>query len=295
MTESFHRGSAAIVGSRGFIGRTLERRLLSEGVTVIPVDKGDMERPGMSEQVARAATVFWAASTINPAIAATDPARVAADRAAFGEFLDVFEQAAHGGRLVYFSSGGTVYGRGTPPFHESSPTVPMADYGRAKLALENDVLTRPFPSTVVRIANAYGPGQHPAPGQGVISHWLTALASHQPIKVIGSLDVVRDYLFIDDLVDALLRIHRSAEVPAVLNLGSGTPTSLGQVLAAVEDVANDHSPVIAHTPSRSFDLDRVWLDTSLAEAALGWRARTDIRAGVEATWAWVLAGAPAMR
>ena len=73
------------------------------------------------------------------------------------------------------------------------------------------------------------------------------------------------------------------------------PTSLGQVLTAVEDVANDHSPVIEHTPSRSFDLDRVWLDTSLAEAALGWRATTDIRAGVEATWAWVLAGAPAMR
>ena len=276
---------AVIVGSRGFLGRALAERLKQRGVSVVGLDKGDVTE-SVFPQISQAHTVFWAASTINPAIAASNPQRVVEDRALLTDFLAKFGEVTNTARLVFFSSGGTVYGKGTPPFRESSATKPITAYGQAKLALEQVIHER-YPNSVsLRIANAYGPGQIPAPGQGVIGHWLAAVAQGRSIKVIGDLGTVRDYLYIDDLTDALVKIHFTETLPPVLNLGANEPITLGQVLEAVELATGDQQPVIEQLPARDFDLPDVWLDSSLAEQVLDWRPRVDLETGVRRAWEW---------
>ena len=284
-TPESETGTAVIVGSRGFLGRALAGRLRQAGVSVAGFDKGELTADAFG-MIGQARTVFWAASSINPAIAAGNPERVTEDRHLLVDFLDEFTAQADPARLVFFSSGGTVYGAGTPPFSENSPTQPTTAYGQAKLALEHIIRERLPNSVSVRIANAYGPGQIPAPGQGVIGHWLQAAATNQPIKVIGDLDTARDYLYIDDLTEALLKIHRSGPLPPVLNLGANTPITLRQVLRAVEKATSGKTLEVEQIPARSFDLPDVWLDSSLAEQTLRWHPKVDLDTGVAKAWEW---------
>ena len=278
--------SAAIVGSRGFLGRALAVKLRSAGDTVLEYDKGELTPTALAE-LTQVNTIFWAASTINPAIAETAPEKVIADHGDVAEFLTNLIKINANARFVFFSSGGTVYGRGVVPFRETSPTHPISAYGKAKLALEETVTSR-FPNSVIlRIANAYGPGQHPAPGQGVISHWLQAVAQRKPLKIIGDLHTIRDYLFIDDLTTALVQVHQAQEMPRVMNLGSNTPTTLSDVLAAVENAVSQDALAIEQVSARSFDLGDVWLDSTLAQQHLKWCPKVSLTEGIRETWNWI--------
>ena len=276
----------AIVGSLGFIGRRLQQQLEAKGYPVVGVDRGGLDDEASLAQIAKTSTIYWAASTINPAVAAADPSRVEADLGVFRNFLDMLDAANSAARVVLFSSGGTIYGKATPPFKEDSFAVPIAEYGKAKLLLEKELRSRQRSGVSIRISNVYGPGQYPAPGQGVIGHWLFAAAAEKPVQVIGSLEVIRDYVYIDDLVNALVSIIEKPELPQIINVGSGVPSTLEDVLAAVKNAVGSGLEIEA-SPSRAFDLDRVWLDCTRAEQALGWRAETSLDDGVRHTWEWV--------
>ena len=287
-----HR-SAAVVGADGFLGRHLVRRLQQAGVPVLshtrarpllwPDGRPD---PGL----AAVGTVFWLASTINPAVAESDPGRVAADHAVFRDLLD---RLPAGPRVVLVSSGGTVYDpAATPPYAESAPVRPTGAYGAAKLALERALTEALGPAAVVvRVANAYGPGQPAASGQGVVAHWLRSAAEGGPVTIYGDPQTTRDYVYVVDIADALLRVHVAAEPPAVVNVGSGRPTTLEELAEVVMDVVGRDRTELRHLPARSFDLSRTWLDVTLAEQALGWVAATGLREGVAAAWTELRAGA----
>ncbi|GAB7004486.1 NAD-dependent epimerase/dehydratase family protein [Nocardioides sp. AN3] len=291
MPASSQTPEAVVVGATGFIGGALAARLDDLGTPVLRAGRREMAKGSAAlDRIAAADTVYWAASSINPKIAAESPELVAADRQSFGDFLDALDERGSTARVVFFSSGGTVYGAAQPPFSEATEPHPTTAYGEAKLALEQMLLERRAPGVAVRIANAYGPGQHPAPGQGVIGHWLRALARHEPIAVYGDVAAARDYLFIDDLVDALVRLPSVEALPPVVNLGSGHPTTLAEILEVIESVSREHAADVQHSPARSFDLERVWLDTTLAQEVLGWRPAVELADGVQAMWEWVLSG-----
>ncbi len=295
MSEASHTPTAVIVGARGFIGRALARRFQREGVPTTGVTRNDPLEPGAPawEDVLGATTIYWCASTINPSIAEESPDLVRADRERLRRFLADLAGSGSTARVVLLSSGGTVYGdAGSPPYSERTVPRPTTAYGLAKLALERDLRDSGPPTSVaVRISNAYGPGQRAAPGQGVLGHWLRAAAAGRPIHVFGDLRPVRDYLYVDDLVDGLARVHTATgALPPVVNLGSGTPTTLGEVLAVVQDVVADGAAEVEIAAARSFDADAVWLDTSTARSALGWSATTDLLTGTRAMWSWVRDG-----
>jgi len=277
-----------VVGARGFIGRALCAKFDTLNVPALPLDRGDLDSPDAVVRIGECRTIYWAASTINPAIAVDEPERVAVDQAAFSAFLDLLAKLASPPQVVLLSSGGTVYGRDIPPFTEDTPARPDTAYGRAKLDLERELSVRPLPQVIARISNAYGPGQRPARGQGVIGYWLSAVAARRPLRVIGSLDVVRDYLYIDDLVTALVALHEPDNSPNLLNLASGVPTTLREVLATIASVTGVERPKIELVPQRDFDLDEVWLDATLAYQTLGWKPQTNLATGIAATWDWVV-------
>jgi UDP-glucose 4-epimerase len=291
MPASSQTPEAVVVGATGFIGGALAARLEACGMPVLRAGRSETANGSAAlDRIAAAGTVYWAASSINPRIAVESPELVAADRRAFSDFLDALETRGSTARVVFFSSGGTVYGEAQPPFSEATEARPTTAYGEAKLALEQTLLERRGSAVVVRISNAYGPGQHPAPGQGVIGHWLRALARHEPIEVYGDVAAARDYVFIEDLVDALVRLPAVEALPPVINLGSGRPTTLAEILEVIESVSHEHPADVRHSAARSFDLERVWLDTTLAHDVLDWQPAVGLEEGVQAMWRWVLTG-----
>lgn len=280
---------AAVVGAHGFLGTALAAHLESAGVEVrrftraVPAYADGALAAGLGD----VATVYWAASRTNPTIAEERPERVAADEAHLVDVLGALRAAGLAPRVVLLSSGGTVYGDEGAPFSERSPLRPAGAYGRAKARLEQVLAEHAERPVVVRISNAYGPGQAPAPGQGVIGHWLRAAAAGRPLTVYGDPATARDYVAVDDVARALARLHGAPAAPAVVNVGSGRATSLAEVLDVVRDVVARPDLEVRHEPARSFDVRATWLDVSLAREALGWAPRVSLPAGVTAMWDWL--------
>ena len=294
MSEITDRHPVAVVGGRGFLGRAIRADLDRSGY---PVHVLDRDRPalgpdGLAREILGAGTVVWAASSINPLISANDPERVQTDIDTFGAFVTAVAALDPAPRIILLSSGGAVYDPTVaPPYAESSPTVPATAYGRAKLALEHR-LAPARESLVLRIANAYGPGQPVAPGQGVIAHWMTAIhAGHAP-HLYGDPDLARDYVYVDDIAAA---VRAAVGTPRwdepTLNIGSGVPTSLGALYALVREVTGTDGEPQVH-PGRDFDARSTWLDCERAATRIGWRARTPLRRGLTAAWQHLVATSP---
>jgi len=280
--------SVAVVGGRGFIGRKVVHALRRRGHDVLVFDRDAPVLEG--GELARAARtvshVVWSASTINPMIAENDPDRVAQDLVTFEEYLRAAAAAPRTPTTVLLSSGGTVYDLdAVPPFRESAPVRPASAYGEAKLAIEEGLRRSGQAGVVLRVSNAYGPGQPVAPGQGVVSHWLHAAASGQTLHLFGDQGVARDYVYVDDLAAAVVHVvEHDGRLPAVLNVGSGRATSLRALLQVVEAVVGDDLPPVEIHPARGFDARSTWLDCGLAEERLGWTAQTRLEDGVRETW-----------
>lgn len=282
--------NTAVVGAGGFIGGHLCRALTRLGGLPVEVrhhDDGAVLR--------NADVVFYAAGSITPALAASEPERIGLDAAALAAALD---ECGRGGRrptFVLLSSGGTVYrAAAEPPYDETSPVGPTGEYGRAKLASERAVLAasdvvRPL---ILRLSNVYGPGQRARGGLGVVPHWLEAAAAGEPLHVFGDPAARRDYVYVGDVTTALLNVWRrqhddrarTALDGRVLNLGAGRPTSLDELLAVVTATVA-HAPAVIRSARRAFDRRDVWLDVRRAGQVLGWRPVTSLPTGVGRTWA----------
>lgn len=283
---------AAVVGASGFIGTALTRRLTTDGLRVRTFTRKAPFLTGagdLASGVATSETVFWLSSSVNPAVAEERPDLVDYDQSQFEALLRCLESVPHSPRVVLLSSGGTVYDpRSDPPYREDSPVRATTAYARAKLALEASLRSADLPDRcklVVRAANAYGPGQPARRGQGVIAYWLQAALTGQPLVLLGDLDTVRDYVHIDDLVGALVKVHGFAgDLPPVLNVGSGKRTSLGELADTVISVVEDRPLELEVRPARSFDLPSTWLDIGLAMQTLGWQPGVPLRDGVASAW-----------
>jgi UDP-glucose 4-epimerase len=218
---------------------------------------------------------------------------VAAEQRAFSGFLESCRRGGRRPAVVLLSSGGTVYSPSAPPpYVETSEVGPTSVYGWAKLAQEQQLLdasayVRPV---ILRLSNVYGPGQRLRPGFGVMAHWLAAVAAGKPLVVYGDLATRRDYVYFDNVTDALVRVGTASLDGVVLNIGAGTSTSLAELLDVVMAVV-DRSLSIERTEGRPFDRREVWLDVSAARARLGWSPATALPAGVARTWAALTANA----
>jgi UDP-glucose 4-epimerase len=284
------RATAAVIGAAGFIGRPLCDALEAEGVRVARYSRArPFVRDGrLSAELVAARTVFYVATSINPAKAASQSDLAAADQRTFVSLLDGLRAAGRRPTLIFTSSGGTVYDpQVAPPYVEASPTRPVAAYGRCKLRLECELLARAdaVRPVILRLANIYGPGQ-PESG-GVVARWVASAARGEGLEIFGSPRAARDYLYIDDTIDALMRSYRlvASGEPAesVFNIGSGTPVMLARLADLVAAAAGRRIDV-HHRPGRDFDRLAYWLDVAAARRQLGWRPHTPLELGVRRTW-----------
>jgi UDP-glucose 4-epimerase len=286
--------AVAVLGARGFIGRTLTAALEASGVPTLPRGSGSPAvRDGeLDPEVAAAATVVVVTGRSSPAQAEQEPETAAAELAEGRQLFDLLSRPRPDGgrqRVLLASSGGAVYDTAqTPPFDEHAPTARSSAYARLKLDLEEAFLGGAGETSercVLRLSNVYGPGQRLGTGQGVVGYWFRALLDDEPIRLFGDPETIRDYVYVDDVAAAFLAAHESAQpLPSILNVGSGEPTSLRALAHVLLRAAQRTEHEVQMTEDRPFDRRHTWLDVRMAERTLGWRPTTTLQDGLTATW-----------
>jgi UDP-glucose 4-epimerase len=293
-----------VIGGNGFIGSRLVAHLREEGVAVRVLDPG-LPRAGMAGAgvefvrgslvdvgllptvLAGVDVVYHLASTTVPATSNLDPQADVRDNLVATLGLLQAMRVARVRRIVYFSSGGTVYGNTDAiAVAESQPLHPVSSYGVVKVAVEHYLRMYrelgDIEPTVLRPSNPYGPGQSTSGVQGAVGTFLARASRGERITIWGDGEVVRDYLFIDDLV-ALAARAGQAPTGGTYNVGSGVGHSLRQVCDIVSQVTNRHLD-IEYLPGRPFDVKRIVLDIGAAEAAFAWKPQVALAEGIARTW-----------
>jgi UDP-glucose 4-epimerase len=195
-------------------------------------------------------------------------------------------------RVVFASSGGTVYGvTRADPIPENHATRPICSYGITKLAVEHYLhlyrYLHGLEGVALRVANPYGEGQRLLGEQGAVGHFLKRVRCGEPVVVWGDGQVVRDFVYVRDVAAAfVLAAESPSAAGGVFNVGSGSGTSLNDLVAALRLVTGEDFAV-EYLPGRAVDVPRSVLDVQRARDIFGWRPRTPLTEGLARTWAWV--------
>jgi UDP-glucose 4-epimerase len=289
----------AVIGAAGFIGSHLSTTLAEEGFPTTRFQRTSALAPGgrLADGLRRAWVIFFLASSITPALAEKYPERAANDHSFLLNLLRLLRHTDPRPIFVLASSGGTVYDpSANMPYTETAPIWPGTPYGRAKLLLEQELLAHSdlVLPVILRLASVYGPGQRIRGAHGVIAHWLKAMREDRPLQLFGDPRAGRDYVYDDDVVEALIRVShlvhtldRGTAEPMTLNIGSAVRTSLLDLLAEVSSVV-DRKFTVEFDDARSFDRRDVWLDVTSAARTLNWSPRTSLHQGLRETWTAML-------
>jgi UDP-glucose 4-epimerase len=295
---------AIVTGGAGFIGSHVVDALLADGCEVTVID--DLSS-GEAANVASAATlrqldivdrgsvdevfgevepdaVFHLAAQASVVVSVQDPARDCAVNVQ--GTLNVVDAATRmGAPVVFTSTGGALYGDEAPlPTSEESIPAPLSPYGASKWAGEAYVRTwaasSGVPHTVCRLGNVYGPRQSPHGEAGVVAIFSHCLNVGKTPKLYGHGRPTRDYVYVSDVVAALLAASGSA---GVFNVATGVQTDVSTLWARLREIAGEGAePQLADL--RPGELQRSCLDVSKTERELGWRARVDLADGLERTF-----------
>lgn len=302
---------ALVTGAAGFIGSTLVDRLLADGHSVVGIDNFASGRAGNLEHLADEPEFFFVEADIvtsdldaifaqfSPEVVFHLAAQIDVRKSVANPQFDasvnvvgtvrVAEAARLAGvrKIVHTSSGGSIYGVPSEfPTSETVPTDPTSPYAAGKVA--GEVYLNMFRNLYgldcshIAPANVYGPRQDPHGEAGVVAIFAQAMLSGKPTKVFGGGDNTRDYVFVDDVVDAFVKASGTAGGGLRFNTGTGIETSDRQLHTAVAAaVGAPDDPELA--PARLGDLERSCLDISRAAEILGWRPQVGLEDGVRRT------------
>jgi UDP-glucose 4-epimerase len=294
---------AVVTGGAGFIGSNLVDRLIENGDEVAVVDDLSFGKRsnlnGESSLIERDIrdglelkgydVVFHLAAQTDVSSSVKRPTEDASVNV-IGT-IRVLEAAREAGaQVVFTSTGGAIYGECDRPAPEDSPRQPMSPYGIAKLCAEEYLQgwnrihgTR---NAVVRLANVYGPRQDSSLEGGVVAIFFDRFARGEGTLIFGDGLQTRDFVYVADVVDALLAAVGNAG--GVFNIGTGEETTVLGLHDACAAVAG-RSDEPRFEPARLGDVRRSVLDVSRAARELGWSPRTTLAEGLAQTWAWVAA------
>jgi len=303
---------ALVVGGNGFIGSHLVDRLVADDWDVAILHKyeqrrfgavpekvkqfrGDLTQESLVEEALDGVDIvfhlLWTTTAIHE-VANRDPiADVQANMIPSMALMEACCKAKIK-RLVFTSSGGTIYGKAkTLPIPESHPSNPLNAYGVSKLTVEKYLQMfqhlRGLEYAIVRPSVPYGPRQNPLGRQGAPAVFTYRVANGLPITIWGDGSVTRDYFYISDLVDALLLAGiRPLNNNRIFNIGGGQPISLIDLIQAIEKVV-DKEAILHFKEARDFDAPNIVLDTKKAERQLGWSAQVSLENGIDKMWAWM--------
>lgn len=298
-----------VIGGAGFIGSHLVDHLLADGHFVRVLDRSPPElhpywiKSGQVEYVLgefvdqfsisvaikEIDVAFHMVSTTIPATSNVDMAfDVQSNLIGTLSFLKAAVDAGIR-RVLFVSSGGTVYGKPVVvPITESAPTEPICSYGITKLAIEKYLslfeLLHSLSFIVFRLSNPFGEKQRPG-AQGAIAAFVHKMLRAEPIEIWGDGSVIRDYIYIENAIDALVKGMDYAGAQRIFNLGSGEGRSLNEVVEVLEHIAG-RKAIRNYVSSRVIDVPKNVLDINLIKNEMGWVPQTTFVEGLARTWEW---------
>jgi UDP-glucose 4-epimerase len=299
-----------VTGGAGFIGSTLVDRLLAEGHHVDVVDdlstgtlanladaratadhqltfhQLDIRSADLDELMLRRRpeVVFHLAAQADVRVSVARPI-FDAEVNVIGS-LNVLEAARRSGarKVVFASSGGTIYGAPGPselPIKESCPQRPVSPYGVTKKVVGDYLYAyrelHNLEYTALALANVYGARQDPYGEAGVVAIFAVRLLSGEPCTIFGDGEQTRDFVYVDDVVDAFARAAGRGS-GLVINIGTGQETSVNRLYETMAKGAGVGTPAI-HAPARAGELERSSLDPGRAAIHLGWKPWTSLADG----------------
>lgn len=294
-----------VTGGAGFIGSHVVDRLVQEGHEAVVVDNLST---GKRRNLNRAARFYkldiqsWRLERVfrneRPALvmhlaAQMDVRRSVEDPVFDAQVnilgtLNVLEQAVrHGVRKVIFSSsGGAIYGEQQVfPATESHVTQPLSPYGISKLCGEQYLSYYQRVSGVqyvsLRYANVYGPRQDPEGEAGVVAIFIRKLLSHERPIINGNGRQTRDFIFVDDVVEANLAAM-GQEVQGIYNVGSGQETSINDLFRMLVDLTKATCKEV-HGPVKKGEQMRSVVDATKIRQEVGWESKVDLYEGLRRT------------
>jgi len=296
-----------ILGGGGFIGSAIVEQLLTESwsirifehPSVIPFkildDQSDVEwlqgdfqnRDTLAQALIGVDAVIHLISTMLPKRSNEAPALdVQTNVIATIQLLDAMVEAGVQ-RIIFASSGGTVYGIPKAiPITEEHVTNPEVSYGICKLMIEKYLYLysklHKIKPVILRIANPYGARQRIETAQGAVAAFLYRAVNSMPIEIWGDGTVTRDYLHVSDVANAFSRALQYDGCKIVFNISSGTGTSLNDLISLIEQITGK-ALNRTYSTARSFDVPVNILSNALARSELGWEPRKTLEDGLKAT------------
>lgn len=299
---------ALVTGTSGFVAGHVVRRLVADGYQVVGLDiappRGTFDanvrevtmdvrdREGVTALIneTKPEIVFHIAAQASVPASMRDP-RTDVETNALAT-LELAFASAHAGakRMVFISTGGAMHGEPPPeqlPANEDTPVAPMSVYGASKAAAEIylGVVSQQtdLEVSILRPSNIYGPGQNPHGEAGVIAIVTRAMLRDEPVKLFGDGSQTRDYVYIDDTVEAVIRA--SEGTPDICDISTGIEISTGHIFEELARLTGYERPIV-YEDERPGDIQRISLDPAKASRVWDWQPQVTFDDGVARTVDW---------
>lgn len=292
---------AAVFGA-GFIGMNLIQELLRQGLDVSVLDHKACP-PALYGKVRWYAGDFTNEAKLRGALADADVAyHLVSSTVPGDDQVSVIKELsdnifatirfienciAVGVRRIVFISSSSVYGlQEHTPIAETAATNPISSHGIHKLTIEKYLLLYGFDHDIdvriIRLSNPFGPGQDLGGRQGFVAIAIGKILGDEPILLRAGGSPIRDFIYIDDVSHALVRVGVAQHVPLVMNLGTGEGHSLGAVVAVLQELVG--RPLLTTGgPIRKVDIPTSVLDVALIRRSIEFAPATSMRQGLERT------------
>jgi len=281
-------GNVLLLGGTGFIGTALAARFQQEGIPTHVLGRNDVHR--LEYLLPHCHTVIHLASGTTPGSSAAQPGLELDNLRLTLRLLDLLKTQPET-HLIFFSSGGTIYGNPDQlPVTEDAPIAPLSNHGAGKASQEvfcRALRAQGHAVTIVRPSNAYGPGQTLKNGFGLVRTMLEHARQGTLLEIWGDGESIRDFIYIDDIVEATLRFALRREDSGTYNLGSGIGLTINEARRLAEATSGRELRTIFR-PGRLVDVRAVVLDNSRLKAQLRWAPQIALVDGVRRTWEWLL-------
>jgi UDP-glucose 4-epimerase len=293
-----------IIGATGFIGKNIVEDLLNEDYNLIllvrniekadaffnsnlfvTILEGDLKDGGLLQKIVlenKIELVIHLASSLIPSSSTDDFNKELTDIVfPTFELLEFLSQNKI--MIIYFSSGGTIYGKVNNKIIENNDLKPINYYGYSKMMIENHIRflnrTKNLPYLILRPANVYGRYQRIEAKQGFIAVVLGKILSNSLVEIWGNGEVVRDYIDVQDVAEGVRKLMERNIVNKTFNLGSGKGKSLNEILFIIENTLQRKIEV-SYKDKRTVDVDQIVLDVDYIKKFIDFRPK-DVKTGVE--------------
>lgn len=272
-----------VTGGDGFIGKHIASHFRGKGhdVVILDLPYDIVKRETCWLWVNRCDVILHLAAFVGVAESFEDPTRCLMTNVVGTQNLVHAAEHCNIKRIIAASTAGAMVNSGSFMMHEANVAHPLSPYGASKLAMEGVLFSSKLSTCCLRLSNVYGPGCEHKPN--LIPRAFRAIRTDAPLTVYGDGFQTRDYVYVDDVVDAFDRAL-SSDIEGLVNIASGKSYSVHKVLERVAGVVGRDCSKVKYKPIRGREPKQVVINNGEALRLLGWKPKVGLREGLAVLW-----------